>query len=1549
MASYDNELMRQNIKEAFEISGLLDTVASPFYTNRFPPSKSIANIDQFSHQRGKGDSAYSSFSGGSNVPEYHSPLFCNDHFCLPFAEHLNAEYVKAIYNPNVATDLDDPHHCKSENVHSHIITDQTSIATCCRNSPDNGEPPVPPSRLDSYMVVKNLENNQEPCHCSYHLKMSTGENHQTVKVTDAEFTADPTFRHGKQDSDPVARQKNFACKNRFGDLAQFAEGRRMQKNVCTLAISFPSQESSEDKLDNLANMSETLHSGPEVVHGYGTCTTTLLASHSGNENHRTLGANSKSKEQYGSVSNLCKKSNPSREQNVHRLHAVTRHKQDNLPCVLPNMAGETYRQLDQVENIQQNNALFKPEHSACKDTFFERQSSPEKRSNQILLMLRENTLPPLQQKEGFHSEIIKDKCASVSFINESSRTRKPVQSMSLDLPELSNMSCKQPHFSSGQNRSSSQIFYYGPSESLLALNSFENDMQNINSSKKDVVCESQASDVKQFPRQPLSDLANERINKQTTPLLYHLTGENNIPYNKTVISTDRHKLFEKTKSLGRDFGGNCFSEIQQNEKQSKVVGPEDGKNSWKLSVAGADGPYSEDLTTCPGTSDDTFKRDYKKKIKDAQTKVLRLTSFRRKDLQMSLPQRLKENSFKRPPISNIFSSFSDKNKTEKTSIKASSEIKYKEMRMSQVSNAGGRKRTVADQRKLCYSEPEKLHQLDTSSEPSASPWNKDRNSSIYITTQSSAAAKRREFGSGGRTVSTSSISKSELKQVQHSAVVQYMERKTAQKHNTVPHVSPQKLLQNFSSGSSETSSECASTSGRSTFRPLSAYSDSFSSTKKHHSKPCSVVSSNKPFSSAEQPFVRQSSNRSSGKSVSADSLFDSQDTASCNDHARSKSTPSCVQVSRKSESCSPVFQDDRNYTIIQSGQIYDESVGRETSSKNTTESQETSGDHPRVNSMDNYVILEKIRPVMSNSMVQTDLSNKLDTKTCHQLGDEIQKFQFNHRRNQSDAEVIHPRSSSYREDWPKVNIDSTTNPNEKDAWNRKAELHKRYPELKRTLLDSKKSSSESLSTESYLLSFTMSPRSPGPLLSPGLTIEDDVFTSNVSVSTEKQNADISVECIQLSPDTALCKSPQSESSIQSPSSPSEASKEAVEQIMFTFISNNQQLVQSNEVPASLPVVPECSEPEDETKVSDISGMHLNVEVAKLPKKQLDGESSEAEKQVISGLSNFQSNESPISHVCNVTENISVCPPYTEVTSCSDQTYDRLVKEIITKDPLLANVLEYYSSRQNTMDLMEELFPLDPAALEEYRRNKGTRAEETVIQAKDSDNPAGITSEESEDSDRDPGQSTSSLRNGELFNVRQSEPNTQDSSSKDSDEITAKKKELIQSIKSIVQNLQKDKVATQSDIESNNLMGKQLESLIKEVCKPNEYERYMMYIGDLDKVVNLLLCLSSRLARVENALGKVNESTDAEERQSLNSRHSLLSRQREDAKDLKGNLDRRERVVYEILSKYLNSKQLQDFQHFVKVKSSLLIVSKELDEKIKFYDEQLEHLQGTIPA
>lgn len=58
---------------------------------------------------------------------------------------------------------------------------------------------------------------------------------------------------------------------------------------------------------------------------------------------------------------------------------------------------------------------------------------------------------------------------------------------------------------------------------------------------------------------------------------------------------------------------------------------------------------------------------------------------------------------------------------------------------------------------------------------------------------------------------------------------------------------------------------------------------------------------------------------------------------------------------------------------------------------------------------------------------------------------------------------------------------------------------------------------------------------------------------------------------------------------------------------------------------------------------------------------------------------------------------------------------------------------------------------------------------------------------------------------------------------------------------------------------------QVESKVVAACKPNEVDKFRMFIGDLDKVVSLMLSLSGRLLRVETTLETLDPDTELHER------------------------------------------------------------------------------------
>ncbi|KFR08183.1 Protein Shroom1, partial [Opisthocomus hoazin] len=293
---------------------------------------------------------------------------------------------------------------------------------------------------------------------------------------------------------------------------------------------------------------------------------------------------------------------------------------------------------------------------------------------------------------------------------------------------------------------------------------------------------------KQLLRQLPGDPAGEQITRQTTPMLYYLSGGKNT---NILHHSKLTQCQEGSRSSPKEFPASSCSasarclEIERESGQLQGTNHHDRHSADDLLLE------TEDLILgSPASStDESFKNDYREKLKVAQKKVLRETSFKRKDLQMSLPVRLRQKPSKRPSIEHLRSfSLSSASEDAKPVPCSPSHLESlesfgrdEEIKRPQTGRIGGRKRVTKEQKKLCYSEPEKLDRL-TEKEV---PWSQGRDE---ITEQDTVAARRKTLENRGRALSSSSISRTELKQIQHTALLEYMERKINQRLGSSQHL-----------------------------------------------------------------------------------------------------------------------------------------------------------------------------------------------------------------------------------------------------------------------------------------------------------------------------------------------------------------------------------------------------------------------------------------------------------------------------------------------------------------------------------------------------------------------------------------------------------------------------------------------------------------------------------------------------------------------------------------------------------------------------------------
>ncbi|POI27096.1 hypothetical protein CIB84_009153 [Bambusicola thoracicus] len=286
-------------------------------------------------------------------------------------------------------------------------------------------------------------------------------------------------------------------------------------------------------------------------------------------------------------------------------------------------------------------------------------------------------------------------------------------------------------------------------------------------------------------RQTLHDPAGEQITRQVTPMLYYLSG------GRAANTTNHSRLTQCPEGVRSPPKGFAMSSHTASawSKEMQRESSQPRKAEHRQHCANG-GPLNEaeDVTLgSPASStEESSKNDYREKLKVAQKKVLRETSFKRKDLQMSLPVRLRQKPSKRPSIEHLRSfSLSSAHEDSKHAPCSASHLESlegfntdAEIKRPQAGRIGGRKRATKEEKKLCYSEPEKLNQL-TDKEVQG------KRDSDESTEQD--MARRRTPESRGRALSSSSISRTELKQIQHTALMEYMERKISQRPGSTQH------------------------------------------------------------------------------------------------------------------------------------------------------------------------------------------------------------------------------------------------------------------------------------------------------------------------------------------------------------------------------------------------------------------------------------------------------------------------------------------------------------------------------------------------------------------------------------------------------------------------------------------------------------------------------------------------------------------------------------------------------------------------------------------
>ncbi|KAJ1127106.1 hypothetical protein NDU88_005510 [Pleurodeles waltl] len=1578
MASIEKEFERWNLHETGGIAKLLHPMGSN-YTSRLSPVKSISSIDHLLQFPSKADSAYSSFSD----------------YCLPPTQisYMDSEYVRAIYSPTIMnSDLNDLYPLKPVDINrlnSSENSNKVSVGGQCESSPllDSLQkctsprppplpplpnPPNPPARLDSYRTLRTFDKPKDSG-----ILLNQRES-KSIRGNSAHSYVSTFSTKGRcfQDSwNSQQKNQSLLDKAEERDLSDDS-GTKDKRSACTKQSSLILQESLQTS--SVAKTDKPLCSQNTVSNYYALGPSNSKALHPAHSNHNVNDL--PESKQYFYLSNVHKQTFRGVHQPGTASDSTGQDSQFpmNRPDALPKNNSK------QDENVPLSITSLK---------YANRLSQRESMSDRACGLAYDSHL----QSKGtdvdvpyctFPEGTSKDRQEVPP--NPASKPYHPSHFTSVDATEATAYHHEETEICGKRFfNKSNQIFYCGPKSepALLTSSAYQCENQSNEGGGKlhlktdrEITSESiihkAQLDSQLLKTHPLSDLTREKITKEKTPMLYHLASGRHAQMAEILSlqkQTPPHEILEKKPKTMSQSTYVCTTEGTDTHVESKPT--QNMKDHKKEFTEGDTACHhgNEKMPLSPTTSmDDSFMNDYREKLKTAQKKVLRETSFKRRDLQMSLPIRLKVSTPKRPSIEH-FKSLSLTNASDDAvftplngALGSSDSIKNEETKKPLVSRIGGRKRQTKEEKKLYHSEPEKLDQLGVLQDPRPLKKGDSTGMVSYERAEASLATSRKLASENReRACSASNLSKNELKQIQQTALIQYIERKTAQKSTSIQQIPLHKPTQRLSPGrrhsewssypsSNQTILLCEDSlhpsapgrSSESSFLPASSYDVLEYRTER-------LASEVTPPKA--QLLVRESEPSNTGLSPSAGHIAHLEELSSIKGRERIKSAPP-TQISPRSSAFTVFAHNSEMNTEVGSLAASEEGIDQFFTGK-----QSVCSNRGRGKSMEEIGTSETVQ--ISVLSLSTDQLHRTQDQGMSPLfcppkakPSTAENFQTNLEHSTEKRYEFLPR---------KTTSEDTVGLCSLNLRNSAFQKYSRTIQPSGTILNANTSPPHVPSPVCMPQASALDPGTPAqtlPIISP--VEEDDVFLKDSSPS---KDIPIGTPPRLHTHVAELC----SKSQEYSPLSPNQLSCLITTVDDVTAVMHTSSTPVSEENDVNREVQPEVP-PEIHTDQTAVSAKDMDTKTTTMVSEEencdnpvssvlkvdetvagsqhvgttdtVNSQDREACSQSLPSLqsgphqnginsdSEVKVSESTDHDPADGEKIVAISP--VKAKSPEDQRCEVLAQEIIAKDQSLVDILDPNPLRKTAVDLMEGLFPVDMSLLDQSRREKNNKNKNCFQKSNDEEKAEGPM-------ETSPKPVTHIMR----YQVQ----TTEGESWKEPDDITNKKVELVSNIQAKLQRLRKDHELLLADVEENSGHGTELEALVKEVCKPNEYDRYMMFIGDLEKVVNLLLCLSMRLARVENALSKVNERTDTEERQSLNERYNLLSRQREDAKDLKENLDRREKVVSGILAKYLSEQQLQDYQLFVKLKTCLLVEQKDLDEKIRFHEEQLERLQDSIPA
>jgi len=151
----------------------------------------------------------------------------------------------------------------------------------------------------------------------------------------------------------------------------------------------------------------------------------------------------------------------------------------------------------------------------------------------------------------------------------------------------------------------------------------------------------------------------------------------------------------------------------------------------------------------------------------------------------------------------------------------------------------------------------------------------------------------------------------------------------------------------------------------------------------------------------------------------------------------------------------------------------------------------------------------------------------------------------------------------------------------------------------------------------------------------------------------------------------------------------------------------------------------------------------------------------------------------------------------------------------------------------------------------------------------------------------------------------------------------------------IENLRAEKLKIHQQINENDVEGSQIEFKLRHLAEINETQEVKSHIKEIENAAKNLHRLTGKLEKLEKLMLKIDVEADGYKKRELMKKREDLIRDFNIASKREADINKKYPTISKTIEKYLDKKEKEEFEFFLKNKIKLLLKVLNIEKKIQY--------------